>query len=133
MLITSSLMAQGRKEEIKEKIESKKIAFLTDHMDLSPEESQQFWPLYNEYNDENEIINMPVKDGARDLSSDQKLSMLIDLEQKKLNLKKKYINKFKSVVGAEKTLQFFQFEREFRGKMLREIGEKRTKMRSRGN
>ena len=31
------------------RIESLKIAFLTKKLNLSPEEAQRFWPIYNNY------------------------------------------------------------------------------------
>lgn len=32
----------------REEIQSQKIAFFTQELDLSPQEAQQFWPVYNE-------------------------------------------------------------------------------------
>jgi Spy/CpxP family protein refolding chaperone len=39
---------QGEK---KENIEAMKIAFITNKLELSPEEAQKFWPVYNQYNE----------------------------------------------------------------------------------
>ena len=36
-------------ERVAEKVEAQKIAFITNALNLTPEESQKFWPLYNEY------------------------------------------------------------------------------------
>ncbi len=38
-----------RQERMQSRIESQKIAFITQKLDLSPSEAQQFWPIYNEY------------------------------------------------------------------------------------
>ena len=40
------------KEDWKEKIQSEKIAFLTMEIELTPQEAQVFWPVYNEINEE---------------------------------------------------------------------------------
>ena len=46
--LTLSLNAQEKKENRKEQIESQKIAFFTAELELTPEEAQLFWPVYNQ-------------------------------------------------------------------------------------
>ena len=45
-----------RKQEHREKIRAHKIGFLTEKLDLSPEEAQKFWPLYNELEAERQSL-----------------------------------------------------------------------------
>ena len=35
-----------------EKIQSLKIAFITQKLQLTPDEAQKFWPVYNQYDNE---------------------------------------------------------------------------------
>ena len=58
LLLSSTLFAQGtgrkmkrekRQEKMESRIESQKIAFITQKLDLTPTEAQLFWPIYNEY------------------------------------------------------------------------------------
>ena len=37
------------KERMLEKMESMRVAFLTNKLDLTTDESTRFWPVYNEY------------------------------------------------------------------------------------
>ena len=39
-------------EEKREEIESMKVAFLTKKLELTPEEAQKFWPVYNQFQGE---------------------------------------------------------------------------------
>jgi DNA polymerase elongation subunit (family B) len=39
----------GKKERFREKLEAQRIAYITNKLDLSSEESIKFWPVYNEY------------------------------------------------------------------------------------
>ena len=50
----------------KEKIESLKIAFITKRLDLTSKEAQQFWPLYNEYNDKIKAIKKNLFPSGRE-------------------------------------------------------------------
>ena len=47
MAIFSTLSAQNK--AAMQKIESARIALITDRLGLSPEQAQRFWPIYNEY------------------------------------------------------------------------------------
>ena len=51
LMFTINLSAQreGKRAERIEKIEQQRIAFITTDLDLSVEEAQAFWPLYNDY------------------------------------------------------------------------------------
>ena len=39
-------------QQKEDRIKSHKIAYLTEQLSLSPEEAQQFWPVYNAYANE---------------------------------------------------------------------------------
>jgi len=52
-------MSQGnrdKKNDKREKIKAEKIGFISTELELSPEEAQAFWPIYNLY--ETEIDNI---------------------------------------------------------------------------
>ena len=51
LLATSLVSAQDD-----DKIKKMKISFFTDQLDLSTEEAQQFWPIYNHHNDRYEDL-----------------------------------------------------------------------------
>ena len=51
MLVCTSLdinASNNCKEDWKKKMMSEKIAFLTIELDITPEEAQVFWPVYNQ-------------------------------------------------------------------------------------
>ena len=49
LLMTSVLSAQSQnKEDWKERLMSEKIAFLTAELNITPQEAQVFWPVYNQ-------------------------------------------------------------------------------------
>lgn len=53
-LFALPVMAQKREksEYDKEKLESAKVAFITQRLDLSPEQAEKFWPAYNQHSKE---------------------------------------------------------------------------------
>src|SRR5690606_18064590 len=81
LFLSASLsFAQPGNESRKEKIESLKIAFITTELELTPEESEKFWPLYNEM----ELKLKKVRKERRQLGEDlkNKLDQLSDADIK---------------------------------------------------
>ena len=72
----------------------------------------------------NELVKS-YKQGGRELSADEEL----ELEQKIINLKKKYQPLFTQALGSEKVNQLYAIERKFKEK-LREILEQRMQQRN---
>jgi len=98
------------------RLEALKIAYLTKKLNLSPEEAQRFWPIYNKYTDEIRNIRMDQrKNNATE----------IEVEEKVLNVRKKYNNEFVKALSAEKVNTFFRTEKDFRNVIQKELQERR--------
>ena len=51
-----------RNDDWKQKMMSEKIAFLTNEMQITPEEAQSFWPVYNQiFKDKDEALKNVFK------------------------------------------------------------------------
>jgi len=129
LLITSSitLQAQEKRDKVRERIESKKIAFLSDKLELTPEEAQGFWPVYNEFHKSMREAR-PHMRGERseidDVSASTMLDDMIINEQKAIDLKKEYVEKFKKIIGPKKTLLLLRYDRKFKEDMIRNIKDR---------
>jgi hypothetical protein len=111
----------------REKIEAQRIAFITQELNLTPEEARVFWPVYNEYDARRHDLMKSFKDANNmhkpeiEKMSEKDAEMMLDNQiieaQKLLDLRKEYHGKFKAVLPAKKVLQLYDSEREFQ-KML---------------
>lgn len=115
----------NNRQNAKDQIEALRIAFISQQLNLTPEEAQKFWPVYNAYRSESEALRMTYKDKE---SADQQL----ELEQKKLDLKRKYKPQFEAALGTAKLNQLYNLERKFQEK-LKEVREQRQQQRAAGN
>jgi len=107
-------MAQPQQADGRDKIESLKIAFITERLSLTPEQAQKFWPAYNQFNDEMKKLRQAYKPNPEtQLTADQTL----EFDQKKLDLKKRYKVQFETILGKEKVNTLYNLEDEFRQKM----------------
>lgn len=104
-----------------EKIEALRIAFITQQLNLTPTEAQKFWPIYNQFNADMKTLRQNFKmDTKGQLTAEQQL----DLEQKKLDLKKKYKGQYEAAIGKDKVNQLYNLEKQFRDK-LKEMRDQR--------
>src|SRR4051812_4226250 len=98
----SATFAQNHKGGRPETVEAIKIAYFTKKLSLSPEEAQKFWPIYNQYFDE----IRQVRQQNRGLDE-------VDMEEKVVNVRKKYKDEFSKALPADKVNQFFKVDKEF--------------------
>ena len=102
--ISSSIFAQDGPAQ--EKIQALKIAFITQKLNLSAAEAQQFWPVYNQY--DQEIKNIQKGDALKS-------------EEQLLNIRKKYKSSFENVIGQQKLNKLFNAERDFRSVLIQRL------------
>jgi len=127
LLLPATLLAQRPKAE---EIESLKIAFFTQKLDLSPEEAKVFWPIYNSMQAEQDalrkermqkMISFRKTTEIDDLTDAQVQSLIIsefDFKQRDLNLDKKYYNKLKSSLPIKVVGKFYRAQEGFKRELL---------------
>ncbi|MDQ3048864.1 MAG: hypothetical protein M3R27_15035, partial [Bacteroidota bacterium] len=128
---------QEQRQEKKENIEAMKVAFLTNKLDLSPEEAQKFWPVYNQYTDKMQELRKKRKQEEREMKSgidelsDKEVEVMVENEmsfrEKELTLQKEYHSKFKSVLPIKKVAKLYRAEEQFKRVLLDKIRDKPVK------
>jgi hypothetical protein len=98
------------------RIEALKIAYLTKKLNLSTDEAQKFWPIYNQYMGE---IRKTRIDARQNKEGE------IPTEEKLLNIRKKYNGEFNKALSSEKVNTFFKAEKEFGSVLQKELMERR--------
>jgi hypothetical protein len=121
IFLTVSLFAKAQEEQSpvadqkqQEKIEALKVAFITKELDLTPDEAQKFWPVYNQYSKE---LKTTIKDNQD----------VIDRDEKVVNLRKRYRDQFTKVLGSDRMNRMFNAERDFRQLLIKSLKRQRQK------
>lgn len=134
-LLVFSLISLGthsqEKSPNKEKIKELKIAFLTEQLNLTIEEAEKFWPIYNKHDailrkiriDENSKIRRKIKDaGSLDNISDEDSEKLVkeklEIDNRLLKENKSFIKELSTFLPFNKILKFHIAERKFGRKLL---------------
>jgi hypothetical protein len=133
LFIPALLKAQdraGRSEEI----ESYKIAYLTQKLDLSSSEAKVFWPIYNDWQKElrtlrsertKNVISLRNTDEIDELSDNEIHALItneINYKQRNLNIEKKYYNKLKSSLPLKVVGKYYRAQETFKKELLNRFG-----------
>lgn len=127
LMFVLPLSAQEKNKQSHQQIETVKIAFLTQKLNLNTSEAEKFWPIYNNYQKEMRELFKLRKDSRRDKQNDSRDNAdgELDFESRILDTRKKYKTQFSKVLSPDKVGLFFQSEREFREQMIKELRERR--------
>ncbi len=113
-----------------ERVQAMKVAFITNKLSLTPEQAQQFWPIYNQYQKQETQLKRNFRNGKNiNLMSDEEVEQHIDqrfaLEEKLLNLKKNCYQELKNVISIRQIANIAKTENEFKAVLLKEIQKHR--------
>jgi hypothetical protein len=123
----------------RDKIKSLKIAFITDELSLTSDESAKFWPIYNAFEDKQQEIRKQKMKGYLDRMDDDSLNKMSEKEASTLLLqmestedelyqaKKKLISNLKGVIPPIKILKLKKAEEDFNRKLLQQYRDKRPR------
>lgn len=135
LMCTISLSAQDNREKREERIRAFKVGFLTERLELSSKEAQDFWPLYNEFDNKMEGLRKnefevlraarEEKDNLTDAQAEDILSTVLNVEQKRAIYKTELAKKLKKVIPVKKVLALFKAEEDFKRRLLKELRNKR--------
>lgn len=141
-LLTSATNFAQVGEKIQDRIKAQKIAFITDQLELTSEEAQQFWPIYNEFEDKVEKIKSedlrPLKKEMRqgdvsDKRAGEILEKLIEAETEMHNARLELVEDLKKVISAKKIIMLKVAEDQFNQKLLDKLKDFRERRQNRKN
>lgn len=96
------------------KMKALKVAYVTRQLNLTPEEAEKFWPVYNNYIEE-----------LRKARFNQQDDILVQ-EENALNLRKKYRTEFKKLLNTDaRANRALMLERDFNNIIRKELQKRR--------
>jgi 3'-phosphoadenosine 5'-phosphosulfate (PAPS) 3'-phosphatase len=128
MLFTAVSFAQNKPDW--EKIKSLKVAFITEKLSLSSKEAQEFWPVYNAYEEKREALrkkeHTQIRSKIRDAEtltekeSAQLLKQHLELEEEEEELDKEFLKEVSTVISSKKTLLLLRSEEDFKRQLIKQ-------------
>lgn len=125
LILTASHAQPGG--DARMRVESQRIAFITQRLSLTPAEAEKFWPVYNAHRDALKALRDDFERPNVDNLTDEEASKLIDRhltqEQKRLDLKKQLIAQLRGVIPVRKIVMLHVAENAFNRELLRKAQE----------
>ncbi|MCR5003712.1 MAG: hypothetical protein K5984_05015 [Bacteroidales bacterium] len=131
-LICFTVSAQGEKQNWREKMMAEKIAFITTELNLTPEEAQDFWPIYNKAEEErgqffkeSHMAYKKIKTAIEEGATEENLKALIkdytEIQKRGTEIDSKYFAEYIKVISAEKTAKLILSEEKFRRSQIHKL------------
>lgn len=121
IIVTSFAKAQDEQASVKKQqdIEALKVAFISKELELTPDEAQKFWPVYNQYSKEIKATRLDNPD-------------VLDRDEKILNLRKNYKEQFTKILGPQRVNNMYNAEGRFH-QLLFKAMRRQNKLQTRPN
>lgn len=96
-----------------EKIQAMEVGYISQKLNLTTEEAQKFWPIYNDYKrDVREVMKSYRNNPDADI---------LEKDKKIIDIKMRYRDRFTSVIGQPRVRTFFQAEGDFRRALMNRL------------
>lgn len=139
LLLSFSLHAQDDFKDKKEQVKAMKVAFLTSELNLTSQEAEKFWPLYNAYDnkqfeirhDKMRAFKSKMNGDALNKMNEKDASILLNqmesADEELFWLRKKFTKSLRTILPAVKILKLKKSEDDFYRKLLQQYGDRGKK------
>lgn len=137
-LVLGVLSNSKAQQNHREKIQAYKTAYITQELDLSPQEAEKFWPIYNAYEkkmfnakvlkvreERNKIAEKGGLESLTDKEAKEVLSHLIQYEKEVIKIKEALFKELDGILSPVKLLKLHKAEWDFNKKLLSEYRKNR--------
>ncbi len=113
----------------KDKVKAEKIAFITNDLELTSEEAQDFWPIYNKYSQLNAEANKTVREAHKALCEAVEAGSGVEakldayaaaVDSQKSNMADA-VKEYKKVISVEKVAKLYISEEKFRFQQIEKL------------
>lgn len=137
-LIVSMLatMAQGQPENREARLAAFRAEVFTRVLQLTPEEAQNFWPIYNELADKREQTQQELRPGKQldqmsDAEVEDQIKRHFEMKQREIDLEREAYQKLRKALPIRKIAKLPMAEREFRESLVKKLQEARERKQER--
>jgi len=135
ILLSIFSFGYGQSDEARKKIESAKIALITERLDLSPEQAEKFWPIYNEFNNQqrdlrNQFVEARRGFDPKSATEEENKAMVelgMSLKQRQVDLEKTYTDRMLRVINTRQLMSLRKAEDDFKAMLMERVRQRERK------
>ncbi|EHQ41378.1 MULTISPECIES: hypothetical protein [Myroides] len=137
LLIFLCISSFSQAQQSSDQIKSLKIAHLSSVLNLTSEEAEKFWPIYNTYDNKlsklrhSEVIHYIKSNETQDIEgltekqATEKVQALLTFEEDYCSLRSQFILDSKKILSNKKILLLKKAEDDFNRKLLKKYKDKK--------
>jgi hypothetical protein len=136
LLAGMNLGAQTKQNEKQDNLQQQKMIFFTENLQLTPTESGQFWPVYNDYQnrrdkitrDRNTLLKYFESNKANltEAEANILIGKYLAFQEEETQLLESYTKKFREFLPAKKVMRIYIVELEFKKWLLENLRQNKT-------
>jgi len=142
LILSSSAYAQksdeinNHKRMARANIDGAKVGIITQKLNLTVEEAEKFWPIYNEYDNKRKSLVKTLREikKNRDSLNDKKNQELVNsrfkIKQELLDLEKEYSKRLSNIISQRQLLDLLYVEQDFHRMLLHRINNNEDRRNS---
>ncbi len=134
ILATFCVMNISAQNANRQRLDAYKIAFFTKRLNLTSQEAEKFWPVYNEFQDNKNKIQLERHELNRNFNQNE-LNMseremteagdkFVGLEVREAALAQEFHTRIKTILSPVKILRLYQAENQYRQQLLNELRDR---------
>ena len=113
-------------------VESARVAFISQKINITPVQAEKFWPVYNEFNNQRADIRKSIRTIYNTLASStdqttekikQSVNQIAALKHEEVNLEKEYYNRYLIIITPKQLADLIAAEREFQKILIKKVSE----------
>ena len=137
-MLSLATVAQAQNDEARQKIESAKIALISERLGLTPEDAQKFWPIYNEYSQKRRENHKEFAQARRKFNPEtateketqDMLKLGREVKERQLKLEGEYSERMLKVIDSKQLMSLQNAERDFKRMLLDRLDQRRQQQQN---
>ncbi|MEM1339054.1 MAG: hypothetical protein AAGF96_14940 [Bacteroidota bacterium] len=131
-LFSLGTFAQG---PVRDRIKTLKVAFITERLELTSAEAQDFWPVYNAYEEKVEALRkkerlrfgsqLPYLDELSENEAAKLLTEYTAIQTEKQKNESNFLNDLRTVLPSKKIVLLLKAEEDFKKRLLQQVRKRR--------
>jgi len=136
LFLAFNVQAQDE-EDARQRIEAARIALISERLGLTPEQAEQFWPIYREFVNERNSLRDEFRDARQSINLEQAteeekralLETRLQLKEREASLERQYSERMLNVISTKQILSLRQAEEDFRQMIIDRIRDRQRQQR----
>jgi hypothetical protein len=110
------------------KLELIKENFIARQLNLTPDQSRAFWPMYRQYVQDQTAVRIAKRENLQSSpNGSQQAVNELQYETELVNIRKHYLDEFMKILPPDKVSLLYKSERDFNDEVVRQLSERGVK------